>query len=268
MGTIYQRLTRVGFRGGFRGGMLAVGIMAVLGGFLSLGWAEERIEQPVKEAIDIRQKTQQEEEAWRQEKQTRVMRLKQLEAEQNALRQEMQALEADIRATKDRLADKKNQLDDIQQISEQIQPFLDELRSRLKAGIAADLAFLPDERQERMEKMEKLLDEPDVESSEKYRKVMEALLIEAEYGFTTEVYQDIITIEGQKRLVNIFRLGRINLFYLTLNREKCGFYNIAEKQWQPLSGLHLAEIETAVDIATKRETAELLTLPLGRIVTP
>jgi hypothetical protein len=95
---------------------------------------------------------------------------------------------------------------------------------------------------------------------------MEALLIEAEYGFTTEVYQEEIPVQGETILVNVFRLGRLNLFYLSLDRESCGFYNIAEKSWQPLSPVYLRDIRAAVEIATKRRTAELLTLPLGRIV--
>ncbi|MDY6903552.1 MAG: DUF3450 domain-containing protein [Thermodesulfobacteriota bacterium] len=252
---------------------LAIGILAVLigmtvNGLVPSAHAEARIDQPVRDAIDIRQKTQQNEEAWRQEKAEKVARLESLEAEQAALKQQKQSLEDDIQGTEQRLAEKKTQLTDIQQISEQITPFLDKLVARLEAVIADDLDFLPEERNARIDKIRKLVDDPDVDTSEKYRKIMEALFIEAEYGFTTEVYQDTIVINGQERLVNIFRLGRISLFYLTLNRSQCGFYNVAEKQWQPLSGIHLAEVEAAVDIAARRRTAELLTLPLGRIVTP
>ena len=52
---------------------------------LPSGDAEERIEQPVKDAIDIRQKTQQKEEKWRQEKEARLARLEELQKEQLCL---------------------------------------------------------------------------------------------------------------------------------------------------------------------------------------
>ncbi|MDY6824590.1 MAG: DUF3450 domain-containing protein [Thermodesulfobacteriota bacterium] len=264
MTTMHQRLTR----GGFRAGGLAVVMLAVVSGLLLPVYAQERIDRPVKEAIDIRQNTQQQQEAWRQEKAEQLARLEKLEAEQKALKQRKRGLENEVKATKLRLAEKKDQLADIRQISEQIRPFLDELLDRLKGRVRADLPFLPDERAKRIRKMEELVEDPDAPVSEKYRRLIEALLVEAEYGFTTEVYQDTIAIEAGERLVNIFRLGRLNLFYLTLDRAQCGFYNVAEKQWQPLSGVHLPEIKAAVDIAAKRRTAELLTLPLGRIVSP
>jgi hypothetical protein len=102
--------------------------------------------------------------------------------------------------------------------------------------------------------------------SEKYRKVMEALLVEAEYGFTIEAYQETITIDGQPLLADIFRLGRISLFYQSLDRKRCGFYNAAKGVWQSLDTVHNPAIQAALDIAAKRRPVELLSLPVGRMV--
>ncbi len=234
---------------------------------LPSGDAEERIEQPVKDAIDIRQETQKKEETWRQEKEARLARLEKLQKEQQQLKSQKSDLSEAVQATQKRLAEKNEQIADIEQISGQIRPFLDELLKKLKLWINEDIGFLPKERVHRIERLESLISDPEAETSEKYRKIMEALLIEAEYGFTTGLYQETISVEGQKRLVNIFRLGRLSLFYLTLDRAHCGFFNIAEDTWQPLSGLYLPQIQTAVDIAAKRRSAEMLTLPLGRIAT-
>jgi hypothetical protein len=114
--------------------------------------------------------------------------------------------------------------------------------------------------------LETLLSDPDVVISEKYRKVMEALLVEAEYGFTIETYQETITIDGRPLLVDIFRLGRISLFYQSLDRKKCGFYNTADAAWQDLDPSFNPVIQPAIDIAAKRRPVELLTLPVGKIV--
>jgi hypothetical protein len=104
-----------------------------------------------------------------------------------------------------------------------------------------------------------------VDIGEKYRKIMEALLVEAEYGFTIEAYQETITIDGQALLADIFRLGRISLFYQSLDRKRCGFYNTADGTWQSLDTVHNAAIQSAIDIAAKRRPIELLCLPVGRM---
>ena len=128
------------------------------------------------------------------------------------------------------------------------------------------LPFLMTERCQRLEKLNNLLATPKVSISEKYRKVMEALLVEAEYGFTIEARQETIEIAGQKRLVNIFRLGRLSLFYQSLDRKECGFYNVAEKLWQPLKAKYNHDIHCALAIAAKQQPAEIISLPLGRMV--
>lgn len=245
---------------------LALAIFSVPGFSALAEEGQQRIEQPVKESIDIRQATQKKEEQWREEKEKLLARYEKLQKENKHLREQKDKMSEQVESAKKRVAAKKNQLADIEEISARIRPFLKELVEKLEIQVEQDLPFLPGERQKRIEKIKGVMSDPETATSEKYRKAMEALLVEAEYGFTTGVYQDTISINGQKRLVNIFRLGRLSLFYLTLNRESCGFYNVAEKEWQTLSALHLPEIRAAVDIATKRKTPEILTLPLGRIV--
>jgi hypothetical protein len=94
---------------------------------------------------------------------------------------------------------------------------------------------------------------------------MEALLVEAEYGSTIEVYQQTIELDNAPSLVNLFRLGRISLFYQTLDRKQCGFFDVAAADWRPLPAAFNRSIQTAIEIGTKRRPVELLALPLGRM---
>ena len=66
--------------------------------------------------------------------------------------------------------------------------------------------------------------------------------------------------------MDVFRLGRLNLFYLTLDQEHCGFYNEAERTWQPLDESFLRPLKSAVAMAAKRQPVEMVSLPLGRMV--
>ena len=226
----------------------------------------QRIEVPVRQSIKTRQTTQKTEEKWRFEKEKLVAKFEQLLQEQERLQQQKSNLQQQVESTQKRIVAKERQLNDIEQISSQIRPFLDKLVKELGLQIADGLPFLTAERRHRIEKLEKLMAAPDISISEKYRKVMEALLVEAEYGFTIEAKQETIEVEDQTRLVNIFRLGRISLFYQSLDQKHCGFYNVAANSWQTLPATHNRDIQSAIDIAAKRRPVELLSLPLGRMV--
>jgi hypothetical protein len=65
---------------------------------------------------------------------------------------------------------------------------------------------------------------------------------------------------------NIFRLGRISLYFQSMDQEECGWFNIAEKKWETLPARYNRAIAGAIDIGTRRRPAELLTMPLGKMV--
>jgi hypothetical protein len=247
----------------FTGFVLAMSVVAP-------GWAEntdlsKQVKKPVREAIDTRQNTQKEEEKWRDERHKLVAVYEQLQHEQKQLQDRKELLQHQIIATKDRIALKAKQLEDIEQISTQIRPFLQELAGRLRQLVSGGMPFLTAERNQRMARLTGYLEDPEVSVSEKFRKAMETLLVEAEYGSTIEVYQQTIELDNAPSLVNVFRLGRISLFYQTLDRKRCGFYDVAAADWRPLPAAFNRSIQTAVEIGAKRRPVELLTLPLGRM---
>jgi len=247
----------------------------VLGSVLApaLLWAagdavHEKIEKPVQQAIDTRQTTQKAEEAWRQERDERMALLSSLEQEQARLQQEQLRLQEDRDARRQRIAAKARQLAASEEIADQIAPYLEEVLAALRARIDADRPFLTRERRLRMDRLGSLLGDPGVTVSEKFRKTMEALMVEAEYGRTIEIYQDTITVEGQPLLATVFRLGRIGLFYQTLDHRHSGMFDVAARAWTPLPSSFDRALRTAIDIAAKRQPVELLNLPLGRMATP
>lgn len=247
----------------------------VLGSVLApaLLWAagnavREKIEKPVQQAIDTRQATQKAEEAWRQERDERMALLTSLEQERERLEKEQLRLQEDQAARRQRIDAKTLQLVASKEIAGQIAPYLEEVLAALRTRIIADQPFLARERRLRVDRLGSLLGDPGVTVSEKFRKTMEALMVEAEYGRTIEVYQDTITVEGQSLLATIFRLGRIALFYQTLDQRHSGMFDVAARTWTPLPSSFDRALRTAIDIAAKRQPVELLNLPLGRMATP
>ncbi|HDI60674.1 MAG TPA: DUF3450 domain-containing protein [Desulfobacteraceae bacterium] len=229
---------------------------------------QRQVEQPVQQAIQIRRDTQQAEAAWRADRERMTAAYEQLQQEQARLEAQEKALAESVAAARDRVAAKQAQLDAIAQITDRVTPFLHLLRARLAQRIEQDLPFLTAERQQRLARLDALLDDPAVAVSEKLRKVFEALLVEAEYGNTIEVYQETVTVDGQPLLADIFRLGRLGLYYQRLDRQAGGFYNVARDTWEPLDKAANRALTTAIAIGTKRQPVEILDMPLGRLAQP
>ena len=226
----------------------------------------EQIREPVRESVEIRKQTQEQNEQWQREKQILTARYDRLQEENRRLEAQVHALEENVAATRSRVERKEKQLADIGQVTDGIEPFLRELAGRIEALMEEGPPFLKEERKQRLERLNEVIAGPDLSVSEKYRKAMEALLVEAEYGNTIEVYQQTIDADGRTLLANIFRLGRTSLFYQTMDRQESGWFNVAENRWETLPKTHNRAIAAAIDIGARRQPVELLTLPLGRLV--
>jgi len=230
------------------------------------GNVAKKIEAPVHEAVEIEQKTQAQEVNWRTEKGKKTLEFEALEKELAMVEKKRNTETVRRTALMSNVSRKTEQLEDIAEIEGQISPFLCDLLDKIKKLNARDLPFLQEERQKRIQALEALNTNPQVAVSEKFRKLLEALLVETEYGTSIEVYQQTIPLSGEETLVNIFRLGRLRLFYQTLDKQQCGFFNPAQKVWDPLDNIYLKTIQAAIDMGSKRKPVEILTLPLGRIV--
>lgn len=245
--------------------VLILAVAAVTPGRGEEQTVERNVEQPVRQALDFRQQTRREETAWQDERDKLLNLVERLQKEQDELTTRRTRLLTEKRNAEERIAAKTTQITRIDQIAGQIDPFLHELMGRLRRLVADDLPFLPVERQQRIANIERMLADPEVSESERLRKLMEALMVEVEYGQTIEATRETIDIDDEPTLVDVFRLGRLALFYQHLDGGACGFYNIAEKMWQPLPGQYQGAILAAMEIGAKRRPVELLSLPIGRI---
>ncbi len=223
------------------------------------------VRKPVTKAIQIRQKIQRNSDQWAEEKARLQAEYKTLEEMHQHLlsMQEKLQKKRDIHATG--VEELENQKSEMTRLSNEIAPFLQDTLDRLNAFVDSDLPFLADERTERLKRLKTILDDPAYSVGEKYRKTMEALIIEVEYGNTIEVYDDKITIEDERILAHVFRLGRISMFFETLDHRTTGVYDPSAGAWKVLPVKYNTDIGKAIEIGMKRRSIELLTLPLGRI---
>jgi len=232
-------------------------------------WAEdfpEKVKKPVKNSIEIRQATQREEDLWAVEKQKLDTEYKSLLAEKEDLLAENKMLQKEAKRHQNTIADAKQKITALEQITKELRPYLGCVYTQLVQSVSASPPFLQKERQMRLKRLGDTIDNPEISVNEKFRKLLEALQIEAEYGTSVEVYRELIDFENNKILVNIFRLGRLSLFFQTLDRKTSVVYNPVLASWDRLPAEFNREIGIAIDIAKKRRAAALLLLPIGKVV--
>ncbi|MFH1152482.1 MAG: DUF3450 domain-containing protein [Pseudomonadota bacterium] len=225
-----------------------------------------QVTESVGTAVAIRQETQKKEEAWAREKEKLSLEYEALEARNSYLI----SVNSDLSVTHEEksrtVSGLKRQLQEISTLSGALLPYLKVLCQSLKTAVEQDVPMLKTERLERISRLESLLNDSGVSASEAYRKTMETLFVEAEYGNTIEVYPEKVLLEGEPILVDVFRLGRISLFCQTPDGKKAGVYNRAQSAWQTLNPKYLQDINRAVAMGEKRQPIDFLDLPIGKVV--
>lgn len=167
-------------------------------------------------------------------------------------------LEKIILSQKEELDSINQQLVDIEQTKKNIYPLMLEMISSLRILIESDTPFLLQEREERVKRLEENLSKADIKTNEKFRIILEAFKIEYDYAKTIEAYQEKI---GDTNY-NILRLGRVALYYQSLDLKNYGYYNKETKKWQEITDTtSKSNIRTAIKIAKKQGNVTLLNLP-------
>lgn len=156
----------------------------------------------------------------------------------------------------------QQQLVDFVIVEQGIVPLMLEMIDALEQFIRLDMPFQLDERTDRVTRLRGNMDKADITVSEKYRQIMDAYLIETDFGRTTETYSGNLTIDGGQTQVDFLRVGRVLLAYQTRDRARSGFWNKQRQQWEPLADSYRNDISQGLRIARKQAAPDLLRLPV------
>ncbi len=141
-------------------------------------------------------------------------------------------------------------------------PLMREMLRALDQFVRLDAPFLDTERRQRVDDLSNMLGEPDTTLAEKYRRLVEAWRVEAEYGRDLEAYSATLELDGAPRTVDVLRAGRVGLFYLSFDRDEAGYWDAAARVWRKLPRADHARIARGLAVARKQVPPQLLTLPL------
>lgn len=234
--------------------------------FFRPGWvaaAEPRaVEKEFSKALQGEIRTQENVDAWEKEKQELVQEILNLKIRQRWLRYQNKEYASYIEQKKSDLATLSKRKEELRILRMKLAPYLDETVKRLKSVVAADLPFLPKERQDRLQFLEQSLSEYGVDLSERLRRVLKGLEVEAGYGDGVEVTSRELSIRGKKTLVRVLRLGRIALFYVTGDGTLVGKWDRECACWQPLPREYGQVIGKTMDIVQQQRAVEFVDLPL------
>jgi len=178
---------------------------------------------------------------------------KQLDKQQQQQQQKLQLLDTNMA--------------NVREVRMELMPLMQQMVQVLSQFVENDLPFLWQERQLRLTELRNLLDNPNISIADKYRRIMEAYQIETEYGKTIETWQAELPLSNEKKSVQLIKVGRIGLYYLTPDQKAAGFWDKATGTWKMLPESWLARVKQAYQVADNKTLPTLLSLPYVKAAT-
>jgi len=167
-----------------------------------------------------------------------------------------------IDSQQEELTSMDRQIQSLEDTDRSLLPMLVRMVATLEQFVAQDQPFLLEERQQRVTRLQTLLDRADVSLAEKYRLILQAYQVEADYGRSLEAYEGEVTTEAGLRQVTFLRLGRVALYYQSANGKTGGLWLPDTQQWQALDSDENRVLKNAIAMARQQIVPELLNLPL------
>ena len=164
-----------------------------------------------------------------------------------------------IQAQLDLMDKLDEQLVQVVVMQRQIPPLAQKMLDTLETFIKLDTPFRSEERRSRVDMVRSSLSKPKVTASEQVRQVLEAYNIEAEYGRKIDTYEDKL---ADGTVVNILVIGRIGMFYQTIDERTSGRWDNETGTWEELSGSYRKPIRDAIRIAKKLAPTDMMLMPV------
>ncbi|MBV7439317.1 DUF3450 domain-containing protein [Aeromonas sp. sif2416] len=192
----------------------------------------------------------------RMELQNAQLQLRDLEA----YNRYMQSLVAD---QQNELGKLSSQLAAVEQTRQGLIPLMLQMQAELEQLVQEDIPLRKDDRLARIEQLKLTMARADVSEAEKFRQLLQAYQIEAEYGSRMDAYPAQLELDGAERRVDVLALGRVSLLAMTADRSQAWRWSAESKKWLALDSQWLEPIAEALDMAADKRVPQLLHVPLS-----
>jgi len=172
---------------------------------------------------------------------------------------ELQQLDA---AQQARIQDLEREISDVASTRQRIVPLMRSMVDALEKFVVLDLPFHHEERITSVLRLKQRLQQPDLPLSAKFRMLLEAFQTEQDYGVTIEAWRGPLAVADETLSVEYLRIGRMALYYQTLDGRNSACWDRSTQTWMPLEQAYNQAITEAFRVANNQVAPRLLTLPM------
>ncbi len=175
-------------------------------------------------------------------------------------------LELILKTQKQEIPKLEKQLTEIETTNRKIIPLMFDMIEKLEKFVSVDTIFLKEERTQRVESLKNYLSNPDMNTAQQFRTILESYKIEYGYSRTLEVYRSELKIgESEGKTVDFLRVGRLALYYQSLDFTESGYYDLQAGKWIILDDDYNELIKNGIKMARKKISPDFLTLPIKSV---
>ncbi|MEE4143930.1 MAG: DUF3450 domain-containing protein [Halieaceae bacterium] len=179
---------------------------------------------------------------------------------QAAYTRELEELE---QAQQQQLAALREQIVQARLTRQRIVPLMRSMADSLEKFVVLDLPFHQEERLAAVLDLKQRLRQPDISVSAKFRILLEAFQLEQDYGGKIEAWRGPLQLDGQELSVEYLRVGRVALYYQSLDGSSTGYWDRDQQSWVPLDERYNRGLSQALRVAQAITAPQLLTLPMS-----
>ncbi len=246
-------------------------VAVILGVFIGIGSAAAQdiststVQKKTKQAIESEIEAQKQADEWSQEKEQLISEIRQNKTQLDWAKYQSEKYAAYIEREKEKIEELERQKDEMRSLRRNLEPYLDKLIASLEGFIESDLTFLTQERRDRIQFLRDSVNDYHLSMSEKLHRVLEALQVEAEYGRSIEANPATLNVEGRSIEADVLRVGRIAVFFHSMDGEKVGRWAIESESWEYIPSDFSRAIQDTIEMAKQQKSVELVDLPIGGI---
>lgn len=178
---------------------------------------------------------------------------------QAAYTRELEELE---QAQQQQLAELREQIVQARLTRQRIVPLMRSMADSLEKFVVLDLPFHQEERVAAVLELKQRLRQPDISVSAKFRILLEAFQLEQDYGSNIESWRGLLQLEGEEVSVEYLRVGRVALYYQSLDGSTSGYWDRDQQAWLNLDDRYNRGLAQALRVAQNVTAPQLLNLPM------
>ena len=178
---------------------------------------------------------------------------------QAAYTRELEAREQQQRTQIDTL---QQQISQAQITRQRIVPLLRSMVDALEKFVVLDLPFHHEERINGVLQLKQRLNQTQLSVADKFRLVLEAYQLEQDYGNKLEAWRGPLQWQGEELSVEYLRVGRVALYFQTLDGATCGYWSAEKDHWVTLDSRFNRGVAEALRVARNQTAPQLIQVPM------